>query len=88
MSDLVFLMGAYEARFPTDRSYCTNHMWPSPMATRTDLASPPTPCACCKDVYFWSGAWTRMFTFSSVKPWEPLRVKKAESDLYSPLPGD
>jgi glycine cleavage system H protein len=36
MSDeLVFFMGKFEARFPTDRKYAKNHMW----AQRVDLSS-------------------------------------------------
>lgn len=25
--EIVFMMGSYEARFPTDREYCENHLW-------------------------------------------------------------
>ena len=27
MSELVFMMGKYEARIPADRMYARNHMW-------------------------------------------------------------
>ncbi len=26
--NLIFMMGKFEAIFPTDRMYATNHMWP------------------------------------------------------------
>ena len=26
-AELVFMMGSFEARFPTDRLYAKNHMW-------------------------------------------------------------
>ena len=32
---LVFMMGEFEAQFPTDRKYATNHMW----ATELDRGS-------------------------------------------------
>jgi glycine cleavage system H protein len=40
--ELIFMMGKFEARFPTERKYAKNHMW----AKRVDLSSggfqPPT----------------------------------------------
>ena len=60
MSDLVFMMGEFEARFPTDRQYCTNHMWAQQQRRRcTDSASRPTPCGCCRTSTSWNGASMR-----------------------------
>ena len=36
MESLIFMMGEFEAEFPTDRQYALNHMWafPSPEGYR------------------------------------------------------
>ena len=49
MSDvLTFMMGEFEAEFPTDRSYAKNHMWAkvsddSTTVSYTHLTLPTTP---------------------------------------------
>ena len=57
-SDLTFMMGEFEAVFPTDRVYARNHMWAQEVecekaAGKFRLASRLTRFDCCK-----------MFTFS------------------------
>ena len=52
--ELVFMMGKYTARFPTDRLYAKNHMWAQPLrltdagetgaAAAADTGSATIPC--------------------------------------------
>jgi glycine cleavage system H protein len=85
---LVFMMGKFEARFPTDRSYAKNHMWVQPAeAGRQRCGFSAYAVRLLQDVYFLE--W-------NVDPGTPVREKqplgaiessKAESELYSPLAG-
>lgn len=93
--ELVFMMGKFEARFPTDRLYAKNHMWAQQDAAAADATSPEIwrfgfsayAVRLLQDVYFLD--WT-------VDPGDLLRDRqqlggiessKAESDLYAPLAG-
>jgi glycine cleavage system H protein len=38
--ELIFLMGKFEARFPTDRKYAKNHMWAKPVDERSGGCQP------------------------------------------------
>jgi glycine cleavage system H protein len=97
MSDeLTFMMGKFEARFPSDRKYAKNHMWARPV---DDVRLAPGAAALWRfgfsayavrllqDVYFLD--WT-------VDAGAPLKERqaigniessKAESELYSPASG-
>ena len=87
-NDLIFMMGKFEARFPTDRSYAKNHMWAQPTGPgRFRCGFSAYAVRLLQDVYFLE--W-------SVDAGSPVREKqqlgaiessKAESDLYSPLAG-
>ena len=35
--NLIFMMGEFEASFPTDRLYATNHMWAMPNSDSTSV---------------------------------------------------
>ena len=35
---LVFMMGEFEAQFPTDRKYATNHMWATELQVKTNFS--------------------------------------------------
>lgn len=90
MSDeLVFMMGKFAARFPTDRLYAKNHMWAKPRAGDGgfDFGFSAYAVRLLQDVYFLE--WT-------VDAGQPLREKqalgniessKAESELYAPIGG-
>jgi glycine cleavage system H protein len=85
---LVFHMGKFAARFPTDRRYARNHMWARPAAgERFRFGFSAYAVRLLQDVYFLE--WT-------VDPGVPLREKqaigaiessKAESELYAPITG-
>jgi glycine cleavage system H protein len=90
--ELVFLMGKFEAKFPTDRLYAKNHMWAKPLdadgsSWQFDFGFSAYAVRLLQDVYFLE--W-------SVDAPTPLREKqtigniessKAESELYAPLTG-
>jgi glycine cleavage system H protein len=88
MSDeLVFMMGQFTARFPTDRLYAKNHMWALPTADGHRFGFSAYAIRLLQDVYFLD--WT-------IDAGTPLRARqeigaiessKAESDLYAPIAG-
>lgn len=88
MSDpLVFRMGEFEARFPTDRRYAKNHMWALRRDGALRFGFSAYAVRLLQDVYFLD--W-------SVDPGTQLRQRqligsiessKAESDLYAPIDG-
>ena len=88
MSDqLIFPMGKYEARFPTDRLYARNHMWLRESGGRYRVGLSAYAVRLLQDVYFLD--WT-------VEPGATVRAKqeigevessKALSDIYAPSDG-
>jgi glycine cleavage system H protein len=85
--DLTFMMGEFEAAFPTDRQYANNHMWGQLRDDHWRFGFTAYAVRLLQDVYFLE--W-------DVEPGSPLRQrqqmgaiesKKAESDLFSPLHG-
>ncbi len=89
--DLVFMMGKFEAHFPTDRRYAKNHMWAQPEESQSGEAYrfgfSAYAVRLLQDVYFLD--W-------SVDPGAQLNLReeigeiessKAESALYSPVAG-
>ncbi len=83
-----FAMGEFEAKFPLDRLYATNHMWASKIeSNRYRFGLTSYAVRLLQDVYFLD--WI-------VDPQTPLKFrahigsiesKKAESDLYAPIAG-
>lgn len=88
-AEFTFAMGDFEARFPSDRQYVTNHMWARSLDGGDEYRFGLTAYAIrlLQDVYFLD--WI-------VDPGQSLRdrqhigsieSKKAESDLYAPAAG-
>ena len=87
MSELVFMMGQFAARFPTDRRYAKNHMWAQENNGAWRFGFSAYAVRLLQDVYFLD--W-------SIDADTPLREKqeigsiessKAESALYAPMSG-
>ena len=85
--ELVFMMGQFQARFPTDRQYAKNHMWAQPHEGTIRFGFAAYAVRLLQDVYFLE--W-------SVDPLDQLKEKqqigfiessKAESDLFAPITG-
>ncbi len=89
-NEMVFMMGKFEARFPTDRLYAKNHMWAQQVADNPEayrFGFSAYAVRLLQDVYFLD--WIRD-AGDAVKERQQLggiESSKAESDLYSPLGG-
>ncbi len=87
-SDLVFMMGSFEARFPTDRLYAKNHMWAEqrePDVYRCGLTAYAVRLL--QDVYFLDLVVEADMHVKLRQEIGSIESKKAESSLYSPLAG-
>jgi glycine cleavage system H protein len=87
-SELVFMMGSFEARFPTDRLYAKNHMWAElrePMIYRCGLTAYAVRLL--QDVYFLDLVVEANMPVKLRQEIGSIESKKAESSLYSPLAG-
>jgi len=84
---LIFMMGEFEATFPTDRQYATNHMWAMESGDVIRFGFTAYSVRLLQDVYFLD------WMFDAPKPTKQgdeigaIESKKAESSLYSPLAG-
>jgi glycine cleavage system H protein len=97
MSDeLIFMMGKFEAKFPTDRRYAKNHMW----ARQIEAASPSTSLAplwrfgfsayavrLLQDVYFLDWTIDAATLLKERQAIGNIESSKAESELYAPVAG-
>ena len=87
-SDLLFMMGQFEARFPADRSYCKNHMWAVNRGDGTiRFGFTAYAVRLLQDVYFldWEVApETRIRHRQEIGS---IESKKAESSLFAPMSG-
>lgn len=88
MSDqLIFPMGKYEARFPTDRLYSRNHMWFQGSAGRYRVGLSAYAVRLLQDVYFLD--WT-VDAGASVRAKQEIgevESSKALSSIYAPCDG-
>lgn len=89
MSDyLTFMMGKFEAEFPTDRQYARNHMWASEVDEgRYRFGFAAYAVRLLQDVYFldWDiSAGTQLTERQEIGQ---IESQKAEASLYAPMPG-
>jgi glycine cleavage system H protein len=87
-SELVFMMGSFEARFPTDRLYAKNHMWAEvrePTIYRFGFSAYAVRLL--QDVYFLDLTVEPEMSVKLRQEIGSIESKKAESSLYSPLAG-
>lgn len=89
MSDhLTFMMGEFEAEFPTDRQYARNHMWASKVDEgRYRFGFAAYAVRLLQDVYFldWDvPAGTQLAERQEIGQ---IESQKAEASLYAPMPG-
>ena len=89
MSDhLVFMMGEFEAQFPTDRLYAKNHMWAQAGnggAHRFGFAAYAVRLL--QDVYFLEWTVEQGAVLRERQEIGTIESKKAESDLFAPISG-
>ena len=85
---LRFKMGEFEAEFPTDRSYARNHMWAQPCGPGMyRFGFSAYAVRLLQDVYFLDWIVTPGAQLQEGREIGQIESKKAESSLYSPIPG-
>lgn len=97
---LTFMMGKYEAQIPTDRQYAKNHMWAQRVEPTLPLTPDPRPLTpayrfgfsayavrLLQDVYFLDWHLSAPADLSERQEIGEIESSKAESALYSPMPG-
>jgi glycine cleavage system H protein len=83
-----FAMGDFEASFPRDRSYVTNHMWASEVqAGRWRFGLTAYAVRLLQDVYFLDWILQPPAQIEAREQIGSIESKKAESDLFAPLGG-
>jgi glycine cleavage system H protein len=87
MSELVFMMGEFAARVPTDRQYCPNHMWAQQIGRLYRFGFTAYAVRLLQDVYFLEWCVDEEAPVSLRQQIGSIESKKAESDLYAPAPG-
>ena len=84
---LKFMMGEFEAEFPTDRQYAKNHMWASFVDGRIRFGFTAYAVRLLQDVYFLDWNFDAPMSVQSRQLLGSIESKKAESDLFAPLAG-
>ena len=89
--NLIFMMGEFEAEFPDDRRYATNHMWAQPIKESDDdrirFGFTAYAVRLLQDVYFLDWMLEAPTTLTDGQEIGSIESKKAESSLYSPIDG-
>ena len=94
--ELIFMMGKFEARFPTDRNYAKNHMWAKPLdEAPQSVGNEPLwqfgfsayAVRLLQDVYFLDWTIDAGAPLKERQPIGNIESSKAESELYSPVAG-
>ncbi|MGB6045522.1 MAG: glycine cleavage system protein H [Pirellulales bacterium] len=94
---LVFMMGEFEALFPTDRMYAKNHMWAMQGNPQSEIRNPQSnlwrfgfaayAVRLLQDVYFLDWAIDADVVLTEGQEIGAIESSKAESSLYSPIAG-
>ena len=85
---LVFMMGKYEAHFPTDRLYAKNHMWAQANNEAFRFGLSAYAVRLLQDVYFLDIDIEPGMSVRLKQEIGSIESKKAESSLYSPTAGN
>ena len=91
-SDLTFMMGEFEAVFPTDRVYARNHMWALSAETGDTTGTfrfgfTAYAVRLLQDVYFLDWLLDAPAVLKPSQEIGSIESKKAESALFAPNPG-
>ncbi len=85
---LYFMMGEFQAEFPTDRSYAKNHMWAkSTGENRWSFGFSAYAVRLLQDVYFLDWEIEPGAMLDMKQEIGQIESQKAEASLYAPLPG-
>jgi glycine cleavage system H protein len=84
---LVFWMGKFEARFPTDRRYARNHMWASAEGDGFRFGFSAYAVRLLQDVYFLDWHLDAPADLQERQELGEIESSKAESALFAPVAG-
>ncbi len=84
---LTFMMGEFEAKFPTDRLYASNHMWGQVGEGKVRFGFTAYAVRLLQDVYFLDWLVEAPVATPQGQEIGSIESKKAESSLYAPLSG-
>lgn len=82
------MMGEFEAEFPTDRQYCSNHMWAVPKGKLLRFGFTAYAVRLLQDVYFLDWLLDAPSNIKHQQEIGSIESKKAESSLYAPVSGN
>ena len=85
--NLVFMMGQYEVRIPTDRMYSENHLWLKPSGNSYQVGFTAYSVRLLQDVYFLDWSIDPDTDVPHRKEIGEIESSKALSSLYSPFSG-
>lgn len=87
-NELAFMMGQFEARFPTDRQYARNHMWAQRQPDGlVRFGFTAYAVRLLQDVYFLDWTIDADVPLRERQEIGAIESKKAESSLYAPMEG-
>ena len=86
-AELVFHMGQFEARFPTDRRYAKNHMWGREQDGLYRFGFTAYAVRLLQDVYFLDWTVDAGVPLAERQEIGAIESSKAESDLFAPAAG-
>lgn len=85
--DLVFMMGKFEARIPTDRLYAENHLWLQQFEDHYRVGFTAYSVRLLQDVYFLDWTIAPHTEVAHRKEIGEIESSKALSSLYAPFEG-
>ena len=85
--ELVFMMGKFAAKFPTDRQYARNHMWAQAAGGGFKCGFSAYAVRLLQDVYFLEWSVDSGAQLRERQAIGAIESSKAESELYSPMAG-
>jgi glycine cleavage system H protein len=84
---LIFMMGKYEARFPTDRLYVRSHMWFQPVTDAYRVGFTAFAVRLLQDVYFLDWSIEPETAVQAKQEMGEIESSKAVSTLHAPAEG-
>lgn len=84
---LTFMMGEFEAEFPSDRLYAKNHMWAFPGDEQVRFGFSAYAVRLLQDVYFLDWTVEAPVELKDRQEIGSIESKKAESSLFAPMRG-
>jgi glycine cleavage system H protein len=85
--ELIFMMGKYEARIPTDRLYSRNHLWLKPDGLRYQVGFTAYSVRLLQDVFFLDWGIDPNTAVREKQDIGEIESSKALSTLYAPCDG-